>query len=375
MGNCTCKGKDKCSSLDQLRERLVAAVESGRLDIIQHSYQRHMQANATSLSFDVDEWIIILQDVKLNTLAYAFRAGQTEIVRFLIEEAHASVGKLYETYKQFNRSPADILCEYGFLPLLQYFLPIHLCESGKSVTSAPLNDSQEELSIFSDHRTVLLREKADPPIPFQPGIHRACEKGHIGVVQWLLTSFEGQSPPADFDVNAVDEKAGENCALVAARVGNLQMIKLLHQSSNADFHILNRRNESAIQVAATGSKRKEARNYYDCLRYLVETIGIDITYNYEETLLICEDRTLVHYLESQLRSKGIETSKERLENEYSLMKNRAPRQVSKHSQEFERKLKSCGFKITDLVEEGQSKSYLSSIPQRSVQEASSFSLV
>lgn len=375
MGNCTCKGKDKCASFDQLRERLVTAVESGRLDIIQHCYEKHMQGSVAPLAFDVDEWIIVLQEIKLNALAYAFRAGQTEIVRFLVEIAHASVGKLYETYRLFNRTPVDILCEYGFLPLLQYFLPIHMLEISKAVTSTPFNDSQEELSIFSDHRTVLLRDKSDPPTPFQPAIHRACEKGHINVLEWLLGYFEGQIPPADFDVNTVDEKAGENCALVAARMGNLQMIKLLHQSSNANFHLLNRRNESAIQVSATGSKRKDARNYYECLRYLVETIGIDVTYNYEETLLICEDRTLICYLESQLRSKGIETSKEKLENEYSLTKNRAPRQVSKHSQEFERKLKSCGFKITELVEEGQSKSYISSIPQRSVADVSSFSLV
>lgn len=375
MGHCVCKNKAKCTTLDQIRDRVIAAIESGRVDVIEHCYEKYMLGTENAPALDVDEWIIELQSVKLNSLAYAFRAGQTEIVKFLLETAHASLSKLYAIYKQFNRTPVDLLCEYGFLTLLQYFLPIHLQEIGKAATSFPLNDSLEELSIFSDHKTILLREKNEQPAAYQPSIHRACEKGHLTVVQWLLEYFQGQTPPSDFDVNAVDDKAGENSAFVAARMGNIHLLKLLHSRSNVDFHLLNRRNENAIQVAATGSKRKDARSFYECIRYLVEVIGVDVTYNYEETLLICEDRALVGYLEGQLRSRGIDNTKEKLENEYSLTKNRGPRQVSKHSLEFERKLRHCGFKIKDLVEDGPSRSYISSIPQKSLQDISSFSLM
>ena len=130
-------------------------------------------------------------------------------------------------------------------------------------------------------------------------------------------------------------------------------------------------------MAAIGAKKRDVRSYLECIRYLVETIGVDVVYNYEETLLICEDRNLVIYLESQLSKRGIDASKAKIDNEYSLTKNREPRISSKHSQEFEAKFKSVGacFQVCEFFEASQSRSYLSSIPQRSALDASELSVV
>ena len=382
MGPCSCTQKDPKFALSTLRQRLVVCIETGKRTHFTHLLQKYVAppSPASLPLFHVNDWIIVLQGVPLNCLAYAYRAGQTEIVKYLIETMKVSLAPMYEAYKRFNRTPVDVACEYGYLDLLEYFLPIHLTEAEKQGRSGPpptmFSDSIEELSIFSEPNVLVtsLSQDLKSPIPYQPAVQRACENGHIAVVEWLQNYFASRPRPSDFDVNAVDEKAGENCGLVAARQGNLRMIEYLHTKTEADFHAVNRRSENAIQVAASGSKRKDARNYYECLRYLVEKVGVDVTYQYEETLLICEDKALVHYLEAQLQARGISASKARVDSEFAILRGRDPRPLSKHSQELERKLRGVGakFQIRDLVEDGNEKSYVSSIPQRSVIDVSEF---
>ena len=49
----------------------------------------------------------------------------------------------------------------------------------------------------------------------------------------------------------------------------------------------------------------------EILQYCVERIHIDITYKYEEALLIIEDPTMVTYLENALSSLGIKNASRR----------------------------------------------------------------
>ena len=263
----------------------------------------------------------------------------------------------------------DIVCEFGFLDLVQYLLSIHVREGARKQEPSP-QDSMEELSIFSEaikHRATTLNPEASlrTVSPYQPPIHRACEHGHIEIVQWLYRHFKGRPPPRDFDINTVDEKAGENCALVAARCGDLDMIKVLYEECKADFHVLNRRRENAIQVAVTGSKRRLEVSFLGCLRYLIEKVGVDVTYEYEETLLICEDKTLIFYLETQLHQHGILTSKSKVDLENSLTRNRPRRQMTKKSQELEQRCRQIGtkFLLRDLFADTSRGEDISSIPE------------
>ena len=345
---------------------LLLAIENGKQQEVESLYERFMRKDSGLAAFDVDEVILVLQEVPLNALAYAFRAGQTEIAHYLIRHCNSSLPLLYETYALIGRTPFDIACEYGFLSLVQYFLPIHLREGGKYLRSLSPHESREELSIFVEGpRTVQLQAEVSLRVnsPYQPAVHRACEHDHIDVVKYIFQQFKGKQAPTDCDINAFDDKAGENCALIASRSGNLPMIRYLHEECSADFHCFNRRRESAIQIAVTGAKRKPALSYLACVKYLVETICVDVTYAYEETLLICEDKAMVFYLENQLYLRGIIVTKSKIDLDNSLSRRRSPRQMSKKSQDLDQKFRAQGtkFQIKELIDASKSED-ISSIP-------------
>jgi len=365
MGACVRKGKSQQDLREQIRSSLLVAIENGRLEEVQRLYRRYMQRRQPPPTLDVDDKLLTLQEVPLSALAYAFRAGQSEIARFLIEEANASLKKLYETYQLINRSPLDIACEYGFLSLVQYFLPIHLQESCKWTQPEISTEGPDDLSLFADSQG---RIKVKAVVSVQPAVHKACEHGHLAVVKYLHELYRGKTPPTDCNVHEVDERAGENCALIAARTGNLTMIRYLHEVCTADFNKLNKRSETAIQIALIAAKRRPNGNFGGCIRYLVETVGVDLVYQYEETLLICEDKSLVDYLESRLASRGIVVSKWKIDQENSITRNRPERPVSEKSREFEARFKAVGanFQLRELFQELPSKSEdLSSIPLHS----------
>ena len=366
-----CKAKVRQSLHEYLCNSLLLAIENGKLEEVNALFHRFMRKEAPSFVFDVDEVIITLQEVPLNSLAYSFRAGQTEIAHFLLSNCSASLPKLYQTYQLIGRTPLDIACEYGFLSLVQYFLPIHIREGEKHRHSPSPHESLEEMSIFAapkERTTLSLQVDLRVASPYQPAVHRACEHGHIDVVRYLYQQFKDKPAPPDCDINAIDDKAGENCAFIAARSGNLPMIRFLHEECNADFHRLNRRRESAIQVAVTGAKRKPGLSYLACVKYLVETVGIDVTYAYEETLLICEDKSMVFYLENQLYLRGIIITKTKIDLDNSLSRKRTPRQMSKKSQELDQRVRAQGpnFQIRDLIEASKSDD-ISSIPHQTDQ--------
>jgi len=73
------------------------------------------------------------------------------------------------------------------------------------------------------------------------------------------------------------------------------------------------------------------------VKYLVENVGIDVTYEYEETLLAVADNKIAKYLENRLRTIGIVTSKKHIDNENSFSRNRVQRPVT--NPELEERLK------------------------------------
>ena len=65
-----------------------------------------------------------------------------------------------------------------------------------------------------------------------------------------------------------------------------------------------------------------ARNYFFCLQYLVEKIGIDVEYRYQFNLKYAEDEETVRFLEYKLRDIGnFSTRKEILQQEEDRFQN------------------------------------------------------
>jgi len=138
-------------------------------------------------------------------------------------------------------------------------------------------------------------------------IQRAALAGNLELVTYYYDQFKNSTEKyAEFDVHAIDEKSGENCAILAARSGNLSLMKYLSEVVTADFSLKNRRSESALQLWIIYNKNKTHINLKNLVKYLVEVAGVDLAYNYEETLLVCDNKEVIDYIEMTLGKYGVD---------------------------------------------------------------------
>ena len=96
------------------------------------------------------------------------------------------------------------------------------------------------------------------------------------------------------------------------------MIKHLHESAKANFHIKNNYKEGALQILAASHKSNPSYQFTDSFMYLIDIIKIDITYMHEETLLLLECKVMVKFLELKLKALGIHATKKELESLYKI---------------------------------------------------------
>ena len=161
----------------------------------------------------------------------------------------------------------------------------------------------------------------------------AAESGHLDLIAYLhtfmktLASDESSSNNANsqirvqLDIQGKDHLTGENAVLMACKMGHFSVLKYLHEQAGVDVHSLNFRNETAVFLAALGSRKLKHMPFLQIIMYLNEVCGVDILYNYEETLLVCDDKKIINYLERYLKSKGILISKTRIDYENRIKKN------------------------------------------------------
>ena len=66
------------------------------------------------------------------------------------------------------------------------------------------------------------------------------------MVKYIKEYFIDKTPPVELDFNYINEFTGENCALIACKSGNLELIKYLYLNTDSNFHIISKRDEGAI---------------------------------------------------------------------------------------------------------------------------------
>ena len=355
-----------------LQQAVAAAIEEDDLSALTDLYSAFMQRGKTEgPPLGVNEEIVSVQGYPLNALAYAFRLGYTDIAQFLIEQAECDLDRMYALYKAAGKSPITILCEYGHLSLLDYFLPLHLdlIRSHHSCPEVSFQDQSQSLSLFQDDfHPNPPKKQAYKSFNTQSAIHRACEHGHMEVIKHVYAYLERNPPtPPDLDVHGEDEKTGENCALISARTGNLALMEFLLRICKANFRKLTKSRENAIQLAVFGAKYYKNKDYLSCLRFLVDQAGVDPLYEYEETLLLCEDPALQEYIEYKLLTLGIAITKAALEEKYDIFQGRSTH-ISSTLVELEARIATMGpsFQLKEVFRKELISSQPSSISPRSV---------
>ncbi|OMJ74885.1 hypothetical protein SteCoe_26092 [Stentor coeruleus] len=238
---------------------------------------------------------------QMNALGYSLYIGRYRIFEIL-HKFGCSLSKMDELFYSQGVSALDIICFKGFSDIIRYYLPFYI--------EAYPNGKYKEI-LFS----IEVKNGEDvlkPSENFTP-IQTLVRYGHIQALTVVCEFFIGKSLiPHEFDLNYCNEE-GENSALIACRYGNYAMVKFLYHKCGCKFTELNKAKENAIQIAVAGSRVYLVLEYTKIVSFLVNVVGVNITYNYEETLLLAENRELIAFIECALQKSSLPVRKEDLE--------------------------------------------------------------
>ena len=163
--------------------------------------------------------------------------------------------------------------------------------------------------------------------------------------------------PFNLDLEFQEENTGENCVLIACRNGDYPMIKFLNELVKADFSVKNKNGENAIIVCLAANRKNPRQVYFECLIYLVEIAKVDLKSQYEESLLLAQDREIVFYIERQLKLMGITADKEKVEASNRIKQFASPRSdLSIQLDDV------SNFNLGDYIGEEDNTSIISNIP-------------
>ena len=308
MGQTSCCSKTgKLTQLDHLGKELTICINSTELSKLEY-----LISDLKSYYIDINSDLIDIAKAKINCLTYSFFIGNAKVFKFLLDKG-ADFSVFQQTLSGLKIDAFYFICDQGFIDLLSLFLTYINKEPDRDVLPEDLSHT---LSFGENEISGKKVTKSYTPV------QRACEKGHIAIVVAIYRHFQSKCHiPAMFDLERPSDRRGETCALIACRVGNFAMIKALHKVCRADFTKLNFYRENALMICVSAYKTEKSKRYLECISYLIESVKVDVSYMHEELLLLCEDSYLVTYFEAKLKVKGINSTKQDLEEQYKIAKN------------------------------------------------------
>lgn len=300
MGCCQ-DSKAKALNHNVFCEKLKEAIDSGstkRLNMLIDILNKKKK-NKSPI---IDKEIVAIGQYSLNPLSYCALLGNYRMFKHLLDKG-ASLKEMEDQLESQNLRAINMICFKGHLNLLKIYLPLYLKSSRDSFCSV------RSFTIdFSDQNNLPFYDLA---------IHSACRAGMFHIVSYIYQYFKTlPMVPKEFDIFAVDEGFGEDAGLIACRVGSFPLVKYLHENCEVTFTKLNRNKENAIMICVCGDKKSPNFSYLECLSYLIEIVKLDISYMYEEVLIMAESQGIVSYLESQLFKIGVFVKKEDVDKEH-----------------------------------------------------------
>ena len=274
-----CNNSQRVLQLKELQDIVKTAIDMNNIGIITRLFIQHP-------FLDINDCFLSSTNLNFNPLGYSLFIAKVECFNFLYKNMGAHLDKMEELFNQQGYRGIDIICIQGTLPMLKVYLPICLSlktDEGKSSTSK----IQETINFGSCHSINLTEDFSNTPIQY------ACIYGNLQIIKYIYEYFYNDAPPTLFDINYQDEITGENCPLIACRLGLYKIMRFLYEECNGNFHVKNVNNENAILILAIGSKTSDSYDYYLCMKYLLETIKVDPTYMYEDVVLVIANYELL----------------------------------------------------------------------------------
>ena len=258
-----------------------------------------------SLKNEIDEPMITIESINLSPLAFCVVSGNLANFMYLVESMNASISAMEHLLERQGLNGLDILIEKGSFEMLQFYLPKY-----KNLFPGRFFALEESETSCSYPKTCGYRRTP---------IHIATQKGHLPVLQYLTKTLNSGYVPDKYNIHFIDEYSGENSALIACKACHIDIVKYLNEECGADFNLKSKRNENSLLLAAFGSKSNPLKAF-EVIKYLIEEVKLDIGFQFEELLLILEDRKILDYVEEALRSRGIKCTKEDVEKAYLFLK-------------------------------------------------------
>lgn len=300
-----CNNSERAENFESIKKQLYDAIQQGNLQkvILNVTRIKHLlpigKADFDKLTFVFDS----KKNIEINCLGLSLALGKLNIFKFFHQKLKADPLVMEEYFINSKITGLHIICSQNYIDLFEYYIETYLSISLKLQIYSPISSYASQ----DTHRLI--------NIDFTP-IQTACYLGNIPIVKLALDYCKKiDSVPNDLNLNQANEKTGENCALIACRGGKLNMIKFLHRNTNSDFLQHNNFNENALQILAASAKLHYIQDFQKSFVYLVEALNIDVTHNYQETLLLLDNITICDYFLKKLAEFQIFPDKKQIEQE------------------------------------------------------------
>lgn len=312
MGNCSAS-KKPYEKFNNIFLRVEKIIEQNDL----YSFEILASTEEFKENFkDLNTTHFKLDGINHTLLSISAYHAASDCFKYIHETLEVNFDKTEKVLAAQGTSLLEVLCLRGNTELIEYYLPSF------HPVSKDLANNDESVSIFltgNSSRAQSIDEQK-PKTTLTP-IQKACEQGNINIVACVFKYYKGKnSVPSELNLNYLDDIHGENCALIACRSGNYSMIRFLHQTCHCNFRVINKLGETAIQILAASNNKKPLMGFHECLVYLVNQAGVDLLYNYEETIILIHCERSIAFLEKKLADKGVQIDKEEIDAKNRIMK-------------------------------------------------------
>jgi hypothetical protein len=289
-----------CSSSNT--EELLSSPDLALTSIIRKRFTSdQVSIISTFNKFEPDKPFFKVKTVEYNALGLSILVSDLKLMKTLHRNFSASFSFLDDLMRNQNKQLIQVFIKHFNEGVMEYYLPIFL----ESETKNRFNEVERSLD-FSGF-------SLNPCKRIHP-LRYAVKHDSLPFIKFIVSQFRQCQPPECFNIHSIDEETGENCALLSCRFGSLPLVEYLHKQ-NCNFHISNKYGETALNLSLV--PRSKGKPRVSVLPFLVEVVGLDITKNYEETLILCKNSAMTEYIEEKLRQKGIFDTKQNVEAKYA----------------------------------------------------------
>lgn len=288
-----CENKNGISNKD-LTERFKNCILYNNLYMLKQYYKVCKNKDP---NFDINAISIVIdENLTVSPLGYSLLLGHQQVFSLILKELDGDFLLMENIFERASTTGLSVICLNNYISLLPIYLPYFMSTKTNQMKS---NVTTKTLALDLDKSIGSIQCSSLTPIQL------ACEGGFISIVNFFLSYNSSLTLiPHEFDIHYIEPVSGNNCALIGCKTNNFNMIKFLHSQCKADFSVINNFNENALNILAIGSKDNRIETL-KCAQYLIEKIGIDPCFNYQETLLLLEEDKTVAYIEKLLETKGL----------------------------------------------------------------------